>query len=87
MLPLAELHVPSSKEMLTNVRKTLVAVAVAAMLIVTLVPETAVTVVPVTIPVPLTELPTTIVELAKATVIAVLPNVVLPVVNTLLVML
>ena len=43
-------------------RETLVPVAVAAVLRVTVVPETAVTVVPVAIPVPSTKLPTTIVK-------------------------
>jgi len=66
------------------VRETLVPVAVAAVLRVTVVPETAVTVVPVAIPVPLTERPTTIVPNNRLVVVTLLPAVVLPVVTTLL---
>ena len=66
-----------------NVRETLVPVAVVAVLKVTVVPETAVTVVPDAMPVPETELPTTIVEEADVTAVTdVLPDVVLPVVVT-----
>ena len=69
---------------LLSVRETLEPVAVAAVLRVTVVPETAVTVVPAAIPVPDTEPPTSIEEEedADTEVTYVLPDVILPVVVT-----
>ena len=67
---------------LSNVRETLVPVSVAAVLRVTVVPETAATVVPDAIPVPETESPTLIDAEDEVKVTLVVPEVVLPVVVT-----
>jgi len=67
---------------LSNVRETLVPVAVAAVLRVTDVPETVATVVPDAIPVPETESPTLIEAEDEVKVTLVVPKVVLPVVVT-----
>jgi hypothetical protein len=80
-LPATDPTVPSVAGVVPNVRETPVPDAVAAVLRVTVVPETAVTVVPAAMPVPKTE-QVAIIEVADATVIDVVPDVVVPVVAT-----